>query len=296
MFEGERAQSTIDCKKDSMIILQDIRKNHTTLFLAMVVLIGTRELFAQQEFPYALQQRDWLLAPLSVAFQVSGNALRKERDYNLTESEIASLNASAINSFDRIATEQWNTTANDWSNYLLHASPMVAAGVVLPHMVSGNWSNVLTLGVMVGEVYFFTQGVTDITKALSGRIRPYLYNETYTPEERFEFQGTKKGASTSFFSGHTSMTFSLLVFTSKVFVDTYGKGTWSTVVWCSTMAMAGTTAYLRVEAGKHFPTDVLAGALVGSAIGYFIPVLHKTTGSRLKVSLLPNGIYLVYAL
>ncbi len=279
-----------------MIILQDIRKNYATIFLVMVILIGTGKLFAQQEFPFTLKKRDWILAPLSVAFQVSGNALRKERDYNLTESEIAPLNPGMINSFDRIATEQWNTTANEWSNYLLHASPIIAMGVVVPQLVSGKWRNALTFGVMMGEVYFFTQGATDVTKALTGRIRPYLYNTSFTPAERYAFQGTKNGASTSFFSGHTSMSFSLLVFASKVFTDTYGKGTWSTVVWCSAMAMAGTTAYLRVEAGKHFPTDVLAGALVGSTIGYFIPVLHKTSGSRLQVSLLPKGIHLAYAL
>jgi len=31
---------------------------------------------------------------------------------------------------------------------------------------------------------------------------------------------------------------------------------------------------LRVVAGKHFPTDVLAGAALGSAIGWVVPTIH----------------------
>ena len=39
-------------------------------------------------------------------------------------------------------------------------------------------------------------------------------------------------------------------------------------------ALAATTGALRVAAHKHFPTDVLAGAALGSAIGWFVPQLY----------------------
>ncbi len=35
-------------------------------------------------------------------------------------------------------------------------------------------------------------------------------------------------------------------------------------------------AALRVAAGKHFPTDVLAGAALGSGIGWVVPTIHPT--------------------
>jgi len=35
-------------------------------------------------------------------------------------------------------------------------------------------------------------------------------------------------------------------------------------------------AALRVGAGKHFPTDVLAGAALGSGIGWLVPTIHPT--------------------
>jgi len=35
-------------------------------------------------------------------------------------------------------------------------------------------------------------------------------------------------------------------------------------------------AALRVAGGKHFPTDVLAGAALGSGIGWLVPTIHPT--------------------
>jgi membrane-associated phospholipid phosphatase len=45
-------------------------------------------------------------------------------------------------------------------------------------------------------------------------------------------------------------------------------------LWLGSEALAATTAVLRVEAGKHFWSDVAVGALVGSAVGYLVPQLH----------------------
>src|SRR5207249_5722685 len=41
-------------------------------------------------------------------------------------------------------------------------------------------------------------------------------------------------------------------------------------------AGAAGVAALRVAAGKHFPTDVLAGAALGSAVGWLVPTIHPT--------------------
>ena len=35
------------------------------------------------------------------------------------------------------------------------------------------------------------------------------------------------------------------------------------------------TGYLRVKAGKHYPTDTIAGYLLGATAGILIPQLHK---------------------
>jgi hypothetical protein len=40
------------------------------------------------------------------------------------------------------------------------------------------------------------------------------------------------------------------------------------------LALASTTSDLGTRAGKHFYSDVLVGAAVGSALGGLIPYLH----------------------
>jgi membrane-associated phospholipid phosphatase len=45
---------------------------------------------------------------------------------------------------------------------------------------------------------------------------------------------------------------------------------------------------LRVAAGRHFPTDVLVGALAGSAIGMVIPWAHARR-TPVTVALAPHA-------
>lgn len=144
------------------------------------------------------------------------------------------------------------------------------------------------------QVYGFTRGITTNTKSFSARIRPYLYNTSFTADERYYFQGNEAHyASTSFFSGHTAMSFASAVFLSKMFTDIYGKSTWSYIIWGTSMMAATSVAYFRVASGEHFTTDVIAGAVIGSAIGYLIPVLHTKRFENTSLSVMPDECKLV---
>jgi membrane-associated phospholipid phosphatase len=50
---------------------------------------------------------------------------------------------------------------------------------------------------------------------------------------------------------------------------------WRIVVLVAGEVLAGATGLLTISAGWHYPTDVAAGALVGSAFGLLMPVLHS---------------------
>lgn len=59
----------------------------------------------------------------------------------------------------------------------------------------------------------------------------------------------------------------------------------------TSLTLAAMTGYARVKAGKHYPTDVIAAAAVGFAIGYLIPTLHKKKkGDQVSLVLLPDRI------
>jgi membrane-associated phospholipid phosphatase len=251
---------------------------------------------AQSGFPYKITKKDWLIAPVSAATLITGQLLGKN-EFNLNVEEIQGLNRQTINAFDRGATYNWSTSAQQFSDITeqtLRFAPLLYA---IPMVKNKTWNNGAILGLMYAEVLMLNTGVTGITKSLTKRIRPYLYNTSFTVEERFAFQGEEAPvARTSFFSGHTSTAFSSAVFLSKTFTDIYGKTTLSKIIWVGSLSLATATAIARVEAGVHFPTDVIVGAVAGSAIGYFIPVLHKATHEKFSFTVFPNQIYVVYKL
>jgi hypothetical protein len=77
----------------------------------------------------------------------------------------------------------------------------------------------------------------------------------------------------SFPSGHTSMAFTAAAAYTSMLSRRHQVG--SHVAEVALLFGAATaTAVLRVVAHRHFPTDVVAGAVLGSAVGWFIPQWH----------------------
>jgi len=57
--------------------------------------------------------------------------------------------------------------------------------------------------------------------------------------------------------------------------------------------MPAVTGYLRYEAGRHFPTDILGGYALGALTGVLIPIMHRrpsSEGVAFKVVSLSNGL------
>lgn len=84
---------------------------------------------------------------------------------------------------------------------------------------------------------------------------------------------------TSFYSGHASTAFtvasSLCVQHSRLRI--YGS-TADDLVCPLALAVAATTGVLRIVADRHYASDVLAGAAVGTAIGATVSLLHLRNG------------------
>ena len=87
----------------------------------------------------------------------------------------------------------------------------------------------------------------------------------------------------SFYSGHTSTVFAALSMTSYTYNKRHNEATWP---WVFTGVFGASVAYARVAAGRHFYTDVLVGAGMGTAVGILVPWMHSK--ERLNhLSLLP---------
>ena len=269
-----------------------MRRYRRRIFPALLIgLLMANGLFAQsREFPYELKKHDSWLLPMGLGLSALGSVLY-HRQAPITAEEILLLDRKDVNAFDRCATFNWSPAWGDRSDVtrdLLVYSTVLLATV--PSALRAQWSDTLTLATMMAETALFVGGVTALTKAAVGRKRPYLYNPDLSIDDRI---AVGDGARSSFFSGHTSASFAAAAFVSKVFTDLHGPSLGTKLLWVSSISVAALTAYARVEAGMHYPSDVIVGAAVGFGIGYLVPTLHrKEWRDRISATVAPNRISL----
>jgi membrane-associated phospholipid phosphatase len=89
----------------------------------------------------------------------------------------------------------------------------------------------------------------------------------------------------SFYSGHTSNVFAALSATAMTIRLRYGEKTWP---WIVTGVVGTSVALERVADGRHFPTDVITGAVMGTAVGILVPWLHSRSPSAGSPSAAPG--------
>ena len=135
---------------------------------------------------------------------------------------------------------------------------------------------------MALETFFINDAITNTIKALTKRFRPFTYNPDVSVEKKLD-----PGARFSFVSGHSSNAAALGFFSAKVYSDLYPDSKWKSVIWTLGATLPAMTGYLRYRAGKHFPTDIISGYLLGASIGYLVPHFHKISHEDMAINLVP---------
>ncbi len=187
----------------------------------------------------------------------------------LTEDAINSLNPEDISSFDRIAIGPYQEDIlGDVLVYSSFLSPLTFLAY------NDTREDFGTLSLMYAEVVLLNAGINGLVKGLTTRNRPYVYDANTTAEEKY-----KVGARHSFYSGHTSFAASNTFFTAKVFSEYLTDNTAQVLIWSAAALIPAVTGFSRVNTHNHFPTDVIVGYIVGAAIGYLIPEIHKIENS-----------------
>jgi membrane-associated phospholipid phosphatase len=195
-----------------------------------------------------------------------------------TQAELDQLNRNDVNSFDRGATYNKSNSAREASDIILVSSLIVMPQFFLYQNHTRN--DVGSLLVLSYEVLSINYGLTNIVKSAVNRTRPYAYNPDYTYEQR-----TDRESRFSFYSGHTSITASISFLWAKVMTDYHPDMAvgYKIGIWSFAALLPATTGYLRVKAGKHYPTDVITGYAIGALTGWLIPQLHKNKKRNISV-------------
>jgi membrane-associated phospholipid phosphatase len=166
----------------------------------------------------------------------------------------------AINSPEDLPSDDFFRFISNSEPYLILALPagMAAAGYIKHD------NNLLRNGFVGFAALAVSGGITTILKYTINRDRPFV---TY-PDI---IQKSQTG-SPSFPSGHTSGAFATATSLSLAYPKWY--------VIVPSYAWAGTVGYSRMHLGVHYPSDVLAGAIIGSGCAYLTykvnqRLLHK---------------------
>ncbi len=237
----------------------------------IIVVFFTGALFAQEPSHYALSwERDGIICGVGAAVGVTGLALSGSIK-SPTLADIYLLNRNDINRFDRGAVNHWSESIATTSDVLAVALMAVPVSLMLSDNIKKDYQ---TIGFMYGETLWFSYFTASIAKGAVQRVRPYAYNSQVGLDKKLRSY-TKE----SFFSSHTVGAFASVSFLSVVYNEYYPDSKYTPWIIAGGFAAASAIGVMRIEAGHHFPTDVITGAVIGTAFGYLIPALHRNNRS-----------------
>lgn len=187
-----------------------------------------------------------------------------------------------LNGFDEFGRNalKWQnaTLADTLSNITGNAlTPAGSVGTLaLAAAIDDKFAQTPIDAILVAQAVAFSQAANLTLKYSLPRLRPYARDESRSQ------QAADRDANVSFYSGHASYAFSLAVASGTVAsMRGYSEAGW---VWITGVSMATMTAYLRVAADKHYLTDVLSGAAMGSTFGFLFPyLLHRPVHAPLQL-------------
>ncbi len=146
----------------------------------------------------------------------------------------------------------------------------IAVGTVtLVALSESSTGHALGDGLVILESLLVTNALQVMTAVGVRRPRPFMYGDATPADER---SGGNGGL--SFYSGHTAAAFTLTVSTYMTLRRLRPNSIVPKLVLGVGLPAAVLVGTARVVSGDHFPSDVVAGAIIGTAIGVLIPALH----------------------
>lgn len=215
----------------------------------------------------------------------------------MTEEQVRDIAARGVNRFDRWGLRQdpfRKDEAHEISDHILYTSVVLPFLLFLDKDIRQDW---LDIGLMYAEAQAINSnlyGWSPLGPAFVERYRPAVYYEELPLRER-NFGNLRN----SFYSGHVGSSATATFFAAKVYSDYHpGLGGKKFLLFGLAALPPALVGYYRIKALKHFPTDVIAGGLIGAGLGILIPELHRRAHQRASFSAIygeqAKGLGLVY--
>ena len=223
-----------------------------------------------------LTRRDWALTLIpfflwGVLFLIRPwvSTLECQQDQNACSPE-------ELHWIDRAAYGPGTRQADDLSTFTQNLSGFLALGVPIVYVLArlsqftpaGAWTVIVTTTVLGIQATMINGALNEIVRLLVQRPRPFVYMDPSGSA------GIPMNY-TSFYSGHTSFSAlaCMILFTHLIGLGATRK--WLILTGIVGIVLVCATAVLRVQAGKHFVTDVVFGAFAGMTVALVTALIHR---------------------
>ncbi|WP_299439829.1 phosphatase PAP2 family protein [uncultured Aquimarina sp.] len=254
-----------------------------SLIIVLLLVLRKNDYFQDHCIVTLSSKKEFLICLVLIGLSYTSIELQKIKADNFTEFEIGSLNQAKINqinTFDRGITGRWDIRAKNNGKVFKNTSIYLIPFSLF--LFAGSLKRRLVLFFIFSQGYVLTESLTGLAKGLVNRYRPFAYRtineiETLNPEakEKFLEDIVDYDILNSFFSGDASIIAFGFVFFAYSYSLFYKERKYKNILWIIALIGVVLGCYYRTSSGKHFPTDVMIGAIVGFLVAFGILLIHK---------------------
>lgn len=228
-----------------------------------------------------LTRRDWILTLLPLFLWGTLFLIRPWVSTLECQQNPSACTAESLFWIDRSFFGPGTRQADDLSTLTQNISGFLALGIPILYVLTrmsrftpaGAWSAIVTTTVVGVQATLMNGAFNEVVRLIVQRPRPFVYMDP-------SGSAGIPMSYTSFYSGHTS--FSAL---AGMILFTHLMGLGASRKWLVPSALVGialmcATGIWRVQAGKHFVTDVVVGAFFGALIALVTALTHRPRQSR----------------
>ena len=141
---------------------------------------------------------------------------------------------------------------------IFYGIPAASLGASLAGLDGASWESTA----QIAATFLIAAGGALTLKKVFGRPRPYTRYSTIVPRTDIAIVGLGREDHDAFPSGHATMAFAL--------ATTLARQADAPALGALAYGWAGTTAVARLRMGVHYPSDIVAGAVLGTVIGFVV--------------------------